>query len=58
MKVERTKIESIIKDIKVIIMGQEGVGKSTLLGVLTSGKCDNGKGGSRTFKHRHEIEKG
>jgi elongation factor 1-alpha len=58
VKVERAKIDSIIKDIKVILMGQEGVGKSTLLGVLTSGKCDDGKGGSRTFKHIHEILRG
>ena len=58
LKVERKKIESIMKDVKVILMGQEGVGKSTLIGVMTSGKCDDGKGGSRTFKHKHEIQQG
>ena len=35
-------------------------GKSTLIGVLCTGKLDNGKGLARTqvFRHNHEIETG
>ncbi len=39
------------------MLGEEGAGKSTLVGVLISGKRDNGKGEIRTnvFRHKHEI---
>lgn len=39
------------------MLGSEGAGKSTLIGVLISGKKDNGKGHARTyvFRHKHEI---
>jgi GTPase len=39
------------------MLGGEGAGKSTLIGVLISGKKDNGKGLARTkvFRHKHEI---
>lgn len=39
------------------MLGAESSGKSTLLGVLTSGKKDNGKGQARTrvCRHKHEI---
>ena len=39
------------------MLGSEGAGKSTLIGVLISGKKDNGKGQARTnvFRHKHEI---
>jgi len=35
-------------------------GKSTLLGVLTHGELDNGRGHARQrlFRHKHEIESG
>lgn len=35
-------------------------GKSTLLGVLTKGTLDDGRGKSRVnlFRHKHEIESG
>ena len=35
-------------------------GKSTLLGVLTHGELDNGRGFARTklFRHKHEQETG
>lgn len=36
------------------------LGKSTLLGVLTQGELDNGRGSARLnmFRHRHEIQSG
>jgi Fe-S cluster assembly scaffold protein SufB len=47
-------------DIRVAMLGSAQAGKSTLLAVLTTGECDNGKGRARLnlFRHRHEIESG
>jgi len=47
-------------DIKITIAGSVDSGKSTMLGVLTSGDNDNGRGSSRLkiFNHEHEIESG
>ncbi|RWS29736.1 GTP-binding protein 2-like protein [Leptotrombidium deliense] len=47
-------------EIRVAVIGNVDVGKSTLLGVLTQGELDNGKGSSRLnlFRHRHEIQSG
>lgn len=41
-------------------MGNVDAGKSTLLGVLTHGELDNGRGFARQklFRHKHEIESG
>lgn len=41
-------------------MGNVDVGKSTLLGVLSYGNLDNGRGRARLnmFRHLHEIESG
>lgn len=49
-----------IKDIKMVVAGNVDVGKSTTIGVITTGKLDNGRGLARTctFAHRHEIESG
>lgn len=42
------------------MLGSEGAGKSTLVGVLISGKADDGKGTARTnvFRHKHEVMDG
>lgn len=47
-------------DVKVAIAGSVDVGKSSLIGVLTSGKNDNGRGKARTsvFNFPHEIKSG
>jgi GTPase len=44
-------------EITIGVLGEEGTGKSTLIGVLINGKLDNGKGLSRTnvLRHKHEI---
>ena len=45
---------------RVAVLGNVDAGKSTLVGVLTNGELDNGKGKSRLqmFRHPHEITSG
>jgi len=52
--------EGIKLDIKIMLLGDKQSGKSTLIGVLTSGKLDNGKGSVRALvqTHKHEITSG
>ena len=47
-------------DLRVCVLGSADVGKSTLLGVLTQGELDNGRGRARLnmFRHLHEIQTG
>ena len=42
------------------MVGNVDAGKSTLLGVLTHGELDNGRGFARMklFRHKHEMESG
>ena len=42
------------------VLGNVDSGKSTLLGVLTQGELDNGRGRARLnlFRHLHEIQTG
>ena len=42
------------------MVGNVDAGKSTLLGVLTHGELDNGRGTARQklFRHKHEMESG
>lgn len=40
--VRRNQIEVINIDIKITMLGDEGAGKSTLIGVLITGNTDNG----------------
>ncbi|KKA26708.1 hypothetical protein TD95_004740 [Thielaviopsis punctulata] len=46
--------------LRVTLTGPTTSGKSTLLGTLTTGTLDNGRGMSRQslLKHRHEVESG
>lgn len=45
---------------RVAVVGNVDAGKSTLLGVLTHGELDNGRGYARQrlFRHKHEMESG
>ncbi|PVD37464.1 hypothetical protein C0Q70_00054 [Pomacea canaliculata] len=45
-------------EVRVAVVGNVDAGKSTLLGVLTHGELDNGRGFARQklFRHKHEIE--
>ncbi|XP_072105245.1 GTP-binding protein 2b isoform X2 [Mobula birostris] len=47
-------------DLRVAVLGNADSGKSTLLGVLTQGELDNGRGRARLnlFRHLHEIQSG
>ncbi|KAK3094036.1 hypothetical protein FSP39_023275 [Pinctada imbricata] len=47
-------------DLKLAVLGNVDAGKSTLLGVLTQGELDNGRGRARLnlFRHLHEIQSG
>lgn len=46
--------------LRVSVLGPMEAGKSTLLGVLTQGEMDNGRGRARLnlFRHLHEIQSG
>eukprot|EP00931_Biecheleriopsis_adriatica_P079884 TRINITY_DN53226_c0_g1_i1.p1 TRINITY_DN53226_c0_g1~~TRINITY_DN53226_c0_g1_i1.p1 ORF type:complete len:728 (-),score=134.13 TRINITY_DN53226_c0_g1_i1:11-2194(-) len=47
-------------DVRICTVGNVDSGKSTLLGVLTHGLQDDGRGRARSsvFQHRHELESG
>lgn len=46
--------------VRLSVLGPMEAGKSTLLGVLTQGEMDNGRGSARLnlFRHLHEIQSG
>ena len=56
----REKNDNKYIDIKVAIAGNVNAGKSTLLGTLTTGEKDNGRGLSRSsiFNYSHELKTG
>lgn len=47
-------------ELRVAVVGNVDSGKSTLIGVLTKGGLDNGRGSARShcFRHKHEIDSG
>ncbi len=49
-----------MNDTRVAVIGNVDSGKSTIIGVLTSGSLDNGRGQARSYvmKHRHELDNG
>ncbi|VDK21050.1 unnamed protein product [Taenia asiatica] len=49
-----------VPDLRVAMLGSVDVGKSTLLGVLTDGEMDDGRGRARLnlFRHLHEVQSG
>ncbi|KAG0334267.1 hypothetical protein BG004_000487 [Podila humilis] len=58
----RNKPKSIeeLLELRVAVVGNVDAGKSTLLGVLTKGVLDDGRGKARVnlFRHKHEIDSG
>ena len=52
--------ENDFQEVRVAVVGNVDAGKSTLLGVLTHGELDNGRGLARQklFRHKHEMESG
>ncbi|KAJ2347251.1 hypothetical protein GGF43_004798, partial [Coemansia sp. RSA 2618] len=53
------RIEDML-EARVAVVGNVDAGKSTVLGVLTQGALDDGRGQARIalFKHKHEIDSG
>ena len=49
-----------VNDTRIATIGNVDSGKSTLIGVLTRGTLDDGRGSARSLvmKHKHEIENG
>jgi GTPase len=58
--VTRKERNEVILDIRVILLGSEGSGKSTLIGTLTQGRRDNGRGLARgnICRNKHEMMAG
>ncbi|XP_075220089.1 GTP-binding protein 1 isoform X2 [Lycorma delicatula] len=58
--VRRRVVQQDFLEIRVAVVGNVDAGKSTLLGVLTHGELDNGRGHARQklFRHKHEMESG
>ncbi|CAH1156035.1 unnamed protein product [Phaedon cochleariae] len=58
--IRRVLDQSDFLEIRVAVVGNVDAGKSTLLGVLTHGELDNGRGHARQrlFRHKHEMESG
>lgn len=56
----KRKTFDITDELRVAAIGPTESGKSTLLGVLSHGKRDNGRGSARLnlFRHRHEVRSG
>ncbi|KAJ2941716.1 hypothetical protein O0L34_g10524 [Tuta absoluta] len=47
-------------ELRVAVLGANEAGKSTIIGVLTQGELDNGRGSARLnmFRHLHEVKSG
>ena len=56
----KAELSSEKVEVRIATIGNVDSGKSTILGVLTKGQLDNGRGSARSlvFRHRHEIESG
>lgn len=56
----KRKTHDISEELRVAVLGPTESGKSSLLGVLSRGEYDNGRGSARLnlFRHRHEIRSG
>ncbi|XP_055331213.1 GTP-binding protein 1-like [Paramacrobiotus metropolitanus] len=58
--IRRQADEEDFLEVRIAVLGNVDAGKSTLLGVLTHGELDNGRGLARMklFRHKHEQESG
>lgn len=56
----KRKTHDISDELRVAVLGPTESGKSSLLGVLSRGEFDNGRGSARLnlFRHRHEVRSG
>lgn len=55
-----TSAKSLLSQLRIAVLGNVDSGKSTLVGVLTSGEKDDGRGlaRSKVFLYRHELQSG
>lgn len=58
--IREKSVEEDFCEVRVAVVGNVDAGKSTLLGVLTHGSLDDGRGTARLklFRHKHEAETG
>lgn len=58
--VRQAEEQGEFREIRIAVIGNVDTGKTTLLGVLSKGGLDNGRGKARAniFKHKHELETG
>jgi len=58
--VRKRVVDQALLDVRVAVAGNVDSGKSTLIGVLSTGINDNGRGLARAsvFKHKHELDNG
>lgn len=56
----KNKIQNIKEELTIVVCGPVDAGKSSLIGVLTSGELDDGRGCARgkILKHQHEQNTG
>lgn len=56
----KRKTHDISEELRIAVLGPTESGKSSLLGVLSHGEYDNGRGSARLnlFRHRHEVRSG
>ncbi|VDD82793.1 unnamed protein product [Mesocestoides corti] len=56
----KSTVNQGLPDMRVAMLGSVDVGKSTLLGILTDGEMDDGRGRARLnlFRHLHEVQSG
>ena len=57
---KKKRIHHLLNQVRVAVIGNVDAGKSTLLGVLTHGELDDGRGKCRKhiFRHQHEVATG
>ena len=60
VQVDSSLLASSENDIRIAVIGNVDSGKSTLVGVLTKGELDDGRGAARAkvFNYNHEVENG
>ena len=60
LKVRKSQKQNLKEAVKLMMMGQQKSGKSTLIGILMSGQCDDGQGSARmqVLNHKHEVLSG
>lgn len=57
---DKTPMSSQIKNVQIAVVGNVDSGKSTIIGILTGGILDDGRGKARerVFVHKHEAQNG